>query len=147
MSEKKEIQGTSTTFPNTNNHHHHHHLPAITTLAVRSKAVLPNTLFTTMLLTGETVEKRVVKRVEKSVGRVKLCSARTANINALPVLPELKATCNVPVASGTGRKKKRVRLWGTTSVVCCHVPVDTMAMDKMALASNVKAPPPLPNTK
>ena len=54
-----------------------------------------------------------------------------------------------PWRQGLGKKKnKRVRLWGNTNVsVCCHVPVDTMAMDKMALASNVKAPPPLPNTK
>jgi hypothetical protein len=120
MSEKKEIQGTPTTFPNTNNHHHHHHhLPAITTLAVRSKAVLPNTLFTTMLLTEKTVEKSVEKRIEKSVekesrkvsrkesGGLNYVQQRTANINALPVLPELKATCNVPVASGTGKKKKK----------------------------------------
>ena len=87
MSEKKEIQGTPTTFPNINNHHHHHHLPAITTLAVRSKAVLPNTLFTTMLLTGKSVEKSVEKRVEKRVenriGRVKLCSAKDSQHRCL----------------------------------------------------------------
>tara|TARA_B110000091_G_C13432989_1_gene316850 strand:+ start:273 stop:578 length:306 start_codon:yes stop_codon:yes gene_type:complete len=101
MSEKKEIQGTPTTFPNINNHHHHH-LPAITTLAVRSKAVLPNTLFTTMLLTGETVEKES----RKESGGLNYVQQRTANINALPVLPELNATCNVPVASGTGKEEK-----------------------------------------
>ena len=143
MSEKKEIQGTPTTFPNINNHHHHH-LPAITTLAVRSKAVLPNTLFTTMLLTGERVEKVV----EKRVGRVKLCSAKDSQHQCLTCTSGIQRDVQCTRGVRDWERRKKVRLWGTTSVsVCCHVPVDTMAMDKMALASNVKAPPPLPKTK
>jgi hypothetical protein len=60
-----------------------------------------------MLLTEKTVEKSVEKESRKESGGLNYVQQRTANINALPVLPELKATCNVPVASGTGMKKKK----------------------------------------
>ncbi len=107
MSEKKEIQGTPTTFPNINN------TTTTTTYQLSQrwrfgqKQCCPIHFSPQCCLLKKQSRKVSRKESRKESGGLNYVQQRTANIGALPVLPELKATCNVPVASGTGMKKKK----------------------------------------